>query len=176
MSDRITFKVGDALEAEKFEELGGVWNPDTHWIITPGEPIEAAYVQKVLDSFAEHIEAYAYAETFPGSYCLELQFSDKAIAKACNQEYVKGWRKGGAVAKAKQAKREKAKKRLPKNRMYRLPDKTEFLYFGLWDGHGNLWGNTIDYETNRLTNKIVHRSMLEESELIPNGEEPWGMD
>src|SRR5690606_34969106 len=81
-----------------------------------------------------------------------------------------------AAKKGEKAKTtKKTSKRLYLYRMYRLPDGEYFFYFGKWDSHGKLIGKVYDGSVDHLLNKIVHRSLLEESELIPKGEEPWVM-
>lgn len=101
------------------------------------------------------------------------------MGKQCNQEYVRGWRKGGAVATKKKAAHLKSQKRLFRNRMYILPDGTEFFYYARWDGHGNLIGmalTDVGFSPNEeggipLENKVVHRSIVERGALVPTGNE-----
>jgi hypothetical protein len=101
------------------------------------------------------------------------------------REYQAGFGKGGYVPKKKQALNVKSgpgpRKRLFKNRMYRLPSGQFFWYYALWDGHGNLVGKVEVLDRPRrggvpLGNKIIHRSALEEAELIPRGQEPWALE
>jgi hypothetical protein len=66
----ISFKVGSAVPCDKYQ---GKWNPHCHWIVQPGEPIEAEFVQSLLDKYSPHIETYAVSPAF-GCYCIELQF------------------------------------------------------------------------------------------------------
>jgi len=162
------------VEASQLQEP---FNPECHRIIQPGEPVEAGFVQRILDKYASEVKAYAITQ-FGCTYVVELQFVDSAVGNQCNTEYVRGWRKGGEVATKKKAACRKAQKRLRCNRMYILPDGTEFFYYCKWDGHGNLMGKVRD-ESNvsppegfvQLTNRIVHRTILEQADLVPEGEE-----
>jgi len=73
----------------------------------------------------------------------------------------------------------KSRKRLYRNRMYILPDGTEFYYFARWDNHGNLVGKSLTEDGFSLNeegylpvvSKIVHRSIVEEGDLVPLGNE-----
>lgn len=170
----VSFQFHDALSAPDFERQGGKWDPHVHWILPTNDEIEADFVQRLLNKYCEHVEAYFIHPVFDNdTFSVELQFCDQEIGKRCHREYMRGFGKGGAVPKAKQARPNKAKKRLYKNRMYRLPDGEMFWYYALWDHHGSLMGKIYDGINDRLQNKIVHRSVLESAELIPKGEEPW---
>lgn len=170
----ITFQIDTAITAEEFERRGGEWQPHTHWIVPTHDEIVAEFVQSLLDKYAADVQAYAVSRILDGdTYCVELQFHDDAIGEHCDREYKRGFSKGGVVPKQKQARSKKTKKRLYSHRMYRLPDGELFFYFAKWDGHGNLVGKVYDEIEDNLRNKIVHRSVLEESVLIPKGEEPW---
>lgn len=170
----VVFQFQDALSAPEFEKRGGKWNPHVHWIVPTNDEIEADFVQGLLDKYSKHVEAYFIQSVFdPETFCVELQFRDEEVAENCRKEYMRGFGKGGAVPKAKQALPKKAKKRLYKNRMYRLPDGQLFWYYALWDHHGNLIGKIKDELAGCLCNKIIHRSVLEEAEMLPKGEEPW---
>lgn len=172
----ITLKTGSAVHASHLQEK---WNPHCHWIVQSGEPIEAEFIQRLLDKYGPELKAYAINPCFGGTHCVELQFADSVVGKQCNQEYVRGWRKGGAVATKKKAVNSKARKRLPHSRMYILPDGTEFFYYARWDSHGNLIGKVLTeagFEPNNdgftpLENRIVHRSVVEQGSLVPKGEE-----
>ena len=171
----ISLKTGTAVHASELEDK---WAPQCHWIVQPGEPIEAEFVQSLLDKYGPQVKAYAISQ-FGTSFCVELQFRDSTIGEQCNPEYVKGWRKGGTVATKKKAANGKSKKRLPCKRMYVLPDGTEFFYYARWDGHGNLIGKVLtdaglspdESGFVRLENKIVHRSVVENGILVPKGQE-----
>ena len=65
------------------------------------------------------------------------------------------------------------RQRLPLLRMYRLPDSVVFFSVGRWDGKGNLWGYFHNSDEDRLIFKLVHRSELERSELVPAENQPW---
>lgn len=163
----ISFKVGTAVEASQFR---GVWNPQCHWIVTPEEPIEAAFIQSLLDKHGPHIVAYCI-RPMGSTQIVELQFGDDDVWKQCNHEYMKGWRKGGQVAVQKQALGKKATKRLYTDRTYILPDGTEFLYYALSDNHGYVIGKVVNELEQQLENRIEHRSVLEHSTVVPRGQE-----
>jgi len=57
--------------------------------------------------------------------------------------------------------------------MYRLPDGEHFVFFGKWDAKTLLWGNVHDPVEDRLVIRIVQRSVLEQSALVPTKKEPW---
>ena len=162
----------DAVTAPELEELGGTWKPNTHWIVPVEEDIERNFVQSLLDKYAPHLEAYFICEAV-GSYCIELQFCDSDVGTQCNTEYLKAFRKNGVVTNAKKALDSKPTKRIYKNRMYALPDRTLYWYYAKWDGHGNVVGKVYDSLTGCLENKVVHRSVLEQSMLLRKGTEPW---
>lgn len=176
----ISLKTDSAVH---MSNLKGHWKPDCHWIVQPGEPIEAEFVQGLLDKYASEVRAYAISMIGGGVYCVALQFADPAVGERCNLEYRRGWRKGGGVAAKKKAANGHTKKRLPQNRMYILPDGTEFFYYGRWDQHGNLIGKVltdVGYVVNKqgfipLENKIVHRSVVEQGTLVPKGKERFGI-
>lgn len=113
----------DAVTAPEFERRGCRWRPDTHWIVPVEEDIEQEFVQSLLDKYAPHLEAYFIYEAV-GSYFIELQFCDSDIGTQCDTEYLKAFRKNGVVTNAKKARNSKPTKRLYKNRMYALPDRT----------------------------------------------------
>ena len=171
----ISLTTGSAVHAR---ELTEDWKPQCHWIVQPGEPIEAEFVQGLLDKYGPEVKAYAITE-FGDSFCVELQFTDPAIGEQCNLDYVRGWRKGGKVALKKKAANSNSRKRLFRNRMYILPDGTDFFYYARWDGHGNLIGKVLteagtspDEEGYiHFENMIVHRSIVEQGSLVPRGHE-----
>lgn len=170
----ISFKVHSALDAAEFVRRGGVWEPDIHIVVPVGDEIEAQFVQSVLDKYASHVETYAIGPCLDAdTFSVELQFQDKAIAGQCRAEYRRGFGKGGVVPKAKQTRPQKAKKRLHKHRMYQLQDGELFWYYAKWDNHGNLVGKIYDPQDDRLHNKVIHRSVLEQAELVQKGDEPW---
>lgn len=167
---------GNALSATEFERRGGEWNPHVHWIVPTHEPIEASFVQRLIDEFASEVEAYSALPIFrKETFCIELQFRDDDVGKRCSQKYLRAFRKGGEVVKTKQALATKPKKRLYRNRMYRLPDGELFWYFMKYDGHGFLSGWVYNSLEDELETKVVHRSVLEQAELIRKGKEPWAM-
>lgn len=163
----IVFKAGTAVEAKHFT---GTWNPQCHWIVTPDEPIEAAFIQALLDKYVPHIVAYCI-RPWGNMQIVELQFDDDETGKTCNQEYMKGWRKGGQVVVQKQALGKKATKRLYTDRTFILPDGTEFLYYAPYDNHGYVIGKVVNELEQRLENRIEHRSVLEQSTVVPRGQE-----
>lgn len=171
----ITLKTGSAVHAT---QLTDEWKPQCHWIVQSGEPIEAEFVQNLLDKYGAQLKAYAVTP-FGSSHCVELQFVDSGVGEQCNQEYVRGWGKGGAVATKEKSASVKSRKRLLRNRMYILPDGTEFFYYARWDGHGNLIGKTltdVGFSPDEegyipLEDRIVHRSIAEEGDLVPVGNE-----
>lgn len=166
----------NALSAPEFERRGGEWEPHVHWIVPTHEPIEADFVQRLLDKYASDVEAYFAGPIFDEqTFCIELQFRDDDVGKRCSQEYLRAFRKGGEVVKAKQAMATKPKKRLYRRRMYRLPDGELYWYSMKFDGHGNLSGTVYNALEGEFEKKVVHRSVLEESDLIPKGKEPWAM-
>lgn len=172
----ITLQIDTAITAQEFERRGGKWQPHIHWIVPTHDEIEANFVQALLDKYAADVESYSILPYLDDdTYCIELQFHDESVAERCRTEYIRGFGKGGCVPKQKQkqAPSKKAKKRLYTNRMYRLPDGEYFFYYEKWDHHGNLVGKVYDEIEGHLRNKILHRSVLEESVLIPKGEEPW---
>lgn len=170
----ISLRTHDALPAPEFERRGGRWEPHIHWIVPTHDEIESTFVQALLDKYASKVEAYSILPCLDGdTFCVELQFHDESVGDRCRTEYMRGFGKSGCVPKQKQARSQKAKKRLSSHRMYRLPDGELFFYFAKWDRHGNLVGKVHDDREGHLRNKIIHRSVLEEAELIPKGEEPW---
>ena len=169
----VSFKFQNAVNAPEFERRGNEWNPHVHWVVPTHDEIESGFVQKLLDEYSEHVEAFFITSVFDDqTLSVELQFRDDEIGERCHKEYMQGFGKGGVVALAKKAMQKKATKRLYKDRMYRLPDGEMFLYYALWDSHGNLVGK-VAAANDRLENRIVHRSVLEQCECIPKGEEPW---
>lgn len=170
----ISFKSGNATDADSFVRRGGEWSPDIHWIVPTLDHIEADFVQQLLDKCASEVEVYAILPFLDSdTFSVELQFRNKSVADQCRAEYQKGFAKGGCVPKAKKAKPSTSRRRIFKNRMYRLGDGEFFWYFEKWDHHGNVIGKIYDPLDARLQNKIVHRSLLEDAELVPSGEEPW---
>lgn len=170
----ISLRTNHALTASEFERRGGDWNPQIHWIVPTNDEAVSTLVQSLLDKHATSIEAYSILLCFDNDTCsIELQFHDESVGERCQQQYIRGFRKGGCIPKQKQAQAKGAKKRVYSNRMYRLPDGECFFYFAKWDRHGNLVGKVLDDIEGHLRNKIVHRSILENSVLIPKGDEPW---
>ena len=141
----------------------------------------------MLDKYAEKVIAYHIEPVLTeGTFSIELQFAatpqGRAAARECLKECRRGHGKGGYVPQKKRQLNVTAKcsrrPRLQKNRMYRLRSGQLFWYFGLWDGHGNLVGKVVSDDQPfddgvPLENKIIHRSELEQAELIPKGKEPW---
>jgi hypothetical protein len=184
----ITFKppVG-ALTAEEFEGRGNHFESDIHIIETLADSASAEWTQHILDKYADDVIAYYIAPAVGnGTFVIQLQFAatpeGRTVATECRREYLSGFRKGGQVPRKKRELNAKTKpgrrKRLFKDRLYRLPDGTFFWYYALWDCHGNVVGKVEVMDQPRqdsvpLTNKILHRSELEAAELIPKGEEPW---
>jgi hypothetical protein len=74
---------------------------------------------------------------------------------------------------SKNGKRTKRRRRLLKHRMYRCGDGEYFWYFTKWDGEGNVVGKVYDPRYDCLRNKVVHRSLLEDAQLVGIGDEPW---
>lgn len=175
----IALKTGNAVHASQLRDQ---FEPQCHWMLQPGEPIEAEFVQGILDKYGPAVKAYSIMQ-IGSSYCVELQFADPVVGEQCNREYVRGWRKGGVVATKKKAANGKARQRLLCHRMYILPDGTEFFYYARWDGHGNLIGKVLadtrfspdSPEGVPLQNRIVHRSVVEKGVLVPKGEERFSI-
>lgn len=166
-------KNDQALDADTFVRRGGHWQPHTHWVVSLAEENEARFVQSLLDKYADHVETYAFSPWSDDTFVIELQFLETQIGERCNDEYLKAFRKGGVITNLKKSMKRQATRRLYKHRMYRLPDGELFWYYALWDGYGNLIGKVYDTTTGHLRNKVVNRTVLEESDLIPAGQEPW---
>ncbi len=159
----IHFRSERSIPADRFEAAGGLWNPDVHFIVMPSDEIAAKNVQSILDRYASGVVAHWIQEIDGGCYSIELQFSDPQVGDQCKKEYCRGWQSGGPVTIAKKAQKQRATKRLFKHRMYILPEGTEFLYCGVYDGHGYVWGKVQVPEAGpgKVTNQVVHRSVLE---------------
>jgi len=172
----VCLKIKNALDAAEFTRRGGEWNPDVHIIVPNADEAESLFVQDLLDKNATDIESYAVAPCLgPDVFSVELQFRNKSVGNEFRKAYRRGFGKGGVVPKAKQTKSRAAKRRLPTHRMYKLRDGEFFWYFAKWDSHGNVVGKIYDPLADCLENKVVHRSVLEEAELVPKGEEPWSL-
>lgn len=174
----ISLRTHDALSAPDFERKGGRWAPHIHWIVPTCDDIESTFVQSLLDKYATDLEAYSILPVFDNdTFCVELQFHDESVGERCRTEYIRAFLKGGVVVARKKQAREglptNARKRLFSHRMYRLPNGEMFFYYAKWDFHGNLVGKVYDEIEGNLRKKIIHRSVLEEAELVPRGKEPW---
>lgn len=178
-----------AVTAEDFGRNGNSFAPDLHIIVMPEDVAAAEWTQHILDKYADKAIAYSVGPVFGNdTFVIELQFADtpagRATAKECVKEYKSGFRKGGDVARRKKeanARKDAGRRpRLLKHRMYLLPDGQYFWYFARCDHHGNVAGKVESVDRPRdsdgsvwLENRIVHRSVLEQSQLIPKGQEPW---
>ena len=175
----ITFRKHKAVTAATFEKRGGEWNPHAHFVVPTHNEEEAKVVQDLLDRYGKDVEAYAIdtvgdAETFS----IELQFRDDDVATKCLKEYrsSKNALKKRKKETPKKAATSAAKKRLYKDRMYRLPDGELFWYYADWDANTAM-GKVLDplNGPRAVTNKFYRREDLRECDVLPKGEEPWKM-
>jgi len=171
----LTFRSANAVTAGEFEGQGNCFSPDIHIIESPDDTAASEWTQTILDKYCDQVIAYHIAPIMGDfTYSIELQFAStpagRAAARECLKEYRSGFRKGGLVPRRKKQKNAKPttgrRRRLLKNRMYRLRNGTLFWYYSLWDNHGNLIGKVESHDLPSgdgipLENKIVSRSELE---------------
>lgn len=179
----ISFKVGKAVTAQVYEQKGEEFDPQFHVIVTPVMELESEFVKKLLSKYTDHMVAYMVLHLEGGSYCLEIQYDDDEIGQNLMAEYDKAFKKGGEIYEEKKKLKSKAKRRLICDRMYILEDGREFWYYGKWDNFGNLVGKVLSDEGYRpnpkgkimLENMIIHRSRLENAQIVPIDKERWSL-